>query len=287
MSETGSQVPSADERREPEPDPAAAPGGEAGSKLRSEAVSERVRLRQLARLGALFAGFAHEIRNPLSTIRLNLQLVKEDLGEAQAELPPRIGRRLAVVETEVARLQAILEQFLGYVRVPRLQLRELDLNAMLLDIIEFTGPEVRAKGVAVRFFGAPELGPIRADPDQLRAVVVNLLRNALDACSDGDEILVRTRALPEGALVVVADTGCGMPPDVLERAFQPYFSTKKSGTGLGLPTVRRIVEQHGGSVAVDSEPGRGTQFTIRLPADGGGGGEEVGEADTGTGEEGA
>lgn len=234
----------------------------------AEEASERLRTRQLARLGALFAGFAHEIRNPLSTIRLNLQLVREDLGVAESPREARIGRRVEVVEGEVVRLQAILDQFLNFVRVPALQVAPVRLAELIGSIVEFTAPELEAAGIEVRVSHDPTLPEVLLDADQVRAVVVNLLRNAQDACEPGDEILVRTVRRGDEALVVVADTGAGMDAEVQERAFQPYFSTKKQGTGLGLPTARRVVEQHGGRLVLDSEPGRGTQFTIHLPIEG-------------------
>ncbi len=234
----------------------------------AEEASERLRTRQLARLGALFAGFAHEIRNPLSTIRLNLQLVREDLGVAESPREARIGRRVEVVEGEVVRLQAILDQFLNFVRVPALQVAPVRLAELIGSIVEFTAPELEAAGIEVRVSHDPTLPEVLLDADQVRAVVVNLLRNAQDACEPGDEILVRTVRRGDEALVVVADTGAGMDEEVQERAFQPYFSTKKHGTGLGLPTARRVVEQHGGRLVLDSEPGRGTQFTIHLPIEG-------------------
>jgi two-component system sensor histidine kinase HydH len=227
---------------------------------------EQVRVRQLARLGALFAGFAHEIRNPLSTIGLNLQLVKEDIGSSESPRDQRVLRRLTVVESEVQRLQGILEQFLGYVRVPELCVESVALDALLREIVDFFQPEASGRGVSLRYFGDPSLQAVPLDRDQFHAVVVNLLRNALDACSDGDEIMLSARSVDGSVLVQVTDTGAGMAPSVRESAFAPYFSTKKHGTGLGLPTARRIVEQHGGELSLDSEEGRGTMFTIRLPS---------------------
>jgi signal transduction histidine kinase len=224
-----------------------------------------VRIRQLARLGALFAGFAHEIRNPLSTIGLNLQLVREDLGEPESPRDQRILRRIDVVESEVRRLQGILEQFLDYVRVPALARRPVRIDDFLRQIVEFVQPEVHERGIALRFLGDGHSAEIEVDPDQFRAVVVNLIRNAMDACAEGGEIIVATRTLDEVEVVQVIDTGTGMAPDVRDKAFTPYFSTKQQGTGLGLPTARRVVEQHGGTIQLDSEPGRGTAFTIRLP----------------------
>jgi len=227
---------------------------------------EQVRVRQLARLGALFAGFAHEIRNPLSTIGLNLQLVKEDIGSSESPRDQRVLRRLTVVESEVQRLQGILEQFLGYVRVPELRVESVPLDAVLREIVDFFQPEAAGRGVSLRYFGDPSLQAVSLDRDQFHAVVVNLLRNALEACASGDEVMLSLRSLAGHVVVQVTDTGAGMPAAVRDSAFAPYFSTKKHGTGLGLPTARRIVEQHGGELTLDSEEGRGTMFTIRLPS---------------------
>lgn len=253
------------QERDPARDADPAGGASGESAAGESALREQVRVRQLARLGALFAGFAHEIRNPLSTIGLNLQLVTEDVAGSDTPRDQRVLRRLAVVEGEVRRLQAILEQFLGFVRIPELRLGDVDLGGMLRDVVEFVQPEMADRGVSLRFFGDPAVGHVRLDRDQFRAVLVNLLRNALDACEPGDEVMVSTRNGGDRVTVSVTDTGAGMPPDVRDKAFSPYFSTKKHGTGLGLPTARRIIEQHGGEIQLDSEVGRGTVFTIRLP----------------------
>jgi signal transduction histidine kinase len=127
-------------------------------------------------------------------------------------------------------------------------------------------PEMRERGVSLRLYVDGTVGEVELDPGQFRAVVVNLLRNALDACTSGDQVMVATRADAGTVVVQITDTGSGMTREVLQRAFTPYFSTKKSGTGLGLPTARRIIEQHGGTIELASESGRGTQFTIRLPS---------------------
>ena len=226
---------------------------------------ERDRTERLAQLGTLFAGFAHEVRNPLSTIGLNLQLVKEDFAEAESTRDRRTHKRLTVVQQEVKRLQEILEEFLGFVRAPTPKRRLVELNPLLRGLVDFTGPEAEGKGIGLRFYPGAEVGTVSVDPDLLKAAIVNQLRNAQEACSDGDEIMVSSKVRGDAVLIQVTDTGPGMPEDVRERAFTPYFSTKKSGTGLGLAMVRRTVEEHGGSLEMSSEPGRGTQFTIRLP----------------------
>lgn len=226
---------------------------------------ELVRTERLARLGALLAGFAHEVRNPLSTIGLNLQLVKEDFADAQTARDKRTYKRLDVVEAEVRRLQSILDEFLTFARRPQLEKVPTDLNAMLRALTDFTEPEMEKAGIALRFY--PGGGPmmVQADPDLLRAAVVNLLLNAQDACRQGDEILVSTAREGDRVAVRVTDTGTGITADTLDRIFTPYFSTKKKGTGLGLPTTRRIVEEHEGTLEVSSEVGKGTQFTLYLP----------------------
>lgn len=226
---------------------------------------ERIRNRQLARLGALFAGFAHEIRNPLSTVSLNLQLVQEDLQQSKNSRDRRVHRRLAVIEAEVKRLQAILDEFLGYVRVPKLDRKPTKLNQLLQGMIDFILPEMEAKGVSLRFYADPRVGEVMLDREKFTAVMVNLLRNALEACETGDEVMVASKLEADHVLMQVTDTGKGMEAAVQAKAFTPYFSTKKAGTGLGLPTARRLIELHDGELDFNSETDRGTQFAIRLP----------------------
>ena len=248
------------------PDSAGAPVGGLDSGR-----EDPVRLRHLARLGALFAGFAHEIKNPLSTIGLNLQLVQEEIADSAEPRDQRMSRRLGVVESEVHRLHGILEEFLGYVRVPKLAHSPIEPDPFVVTTCEFLEPELLRKGVSLRVLSNAGPEPIRVDAEKIRAVLVNLLRNALDACEPGDEIFVQSRRVESKGRdvwrIIVADTGSGMDEATVGRVFDPWFSTKKKGTGLGLPTARLSIEQHGGRITVGSEPGRGTQFTIDLPYD--------------------
>ncbi len=235
-----------------------------------EEAQERTRKEQLAQLGGLLAGFAHEIRNPLSTIGLNLQLVKEDFEGAESSRERRTYKRLSVVENEVKRLQTILEEFLGFVRTPQPKRKTVDVNEMLRSVADFNTPEMRKADISLKFFPGASVGEAELDPDQIRAVLVNLLRNAREACSEGDEILISSRRTGDEVLIQVTDTGSGMDEEVSHKVFQPYFSTKKGGTGLGLAMARRIIEEHGGVMSFTSEPGKGTQFSLRLPATGSG-----------------
>lgn len=231
-----------------------------------ESTQERIRTRQLARLGALFAGFAHEIRNPLSTIGLNLGLVREEFAEPDTPREKRVHKRLSVVEAQVQRLQNVLDEFLAYVRVPELQPKEIDLHDLLDSLVEFEAPAAAERGISLRLYESSGVGHVPLDSTLFRAVIENLVRNALEICREGDEVMLSAKRLEDEVVLTVTDTGPGMTAEVVAKVFTPFFSTKKTGHGLGLATAQRIVEQHGGSIRVESEPGKGTQFTIRVPA---------------------
>jgi signal transduction histidine kinase len=226
----------------------------------------RIRMERLARLGALLAGFAHEVRNPLSTIGLNLQLVLEEFQQAETARDKRTHKRLATVEAEVRRLQKILEEFLRFARAPEPKIEPVDLNQRLAALVEFHEPDVAEGGVSLRFYPGAGIGLVPADWDHVQAAVVNLVRNAKDATPNGGQILVSTLREGGHVLIRVTDTGAGIAPELQGKVMDPYFSTKKSGTGLGLPTAQRVAEEHGGSLRLQSEVGKGTQFTLRLPS---------------------
>lgn len=226
----------------------------------------RIRTQRLAQLGTLLAGFAHEVRNPLSTIGLNLQLVLEDFREPETARDKRTQKRLSTVEAEVRRLQKILEEFLGFARAPEPKLVLVPLNDRLQALVDFHEPDLTAAGLQLRFYPGQDVGSVPGDWDHLQGAVTNLLRNAKEATPSGGQVLVSTVRDGDFVLVRVTDTGAGIAPDLQPRVFDPYFSTKKTGTGLGLPTVRRVAEEHGGSLSLESEVGKGTQFTLRLPA---------------------
>lgn len=225
----------------------------------------RIRTERLAQLGGLLAGFAHEVRNPLSTIGLNLQLVLEDFRNAETPRDKRTHKRVAVVEQEVRRLQSILEEFLSFARAPEPKLQPVDLNDKLRQLVEFNQPDLQEKGISLRFYPGSDVGVIAADWDHLQAAVVNLLRNAKEATPAAGQVMIDTSRHGDEVRLRVTDTGQGIDKEHQDRVLEPYFSTKKNGTGLGLPTVRRIVEEHGGRVSFESEPGKGTQFTLHLP----------------------
>lgn len=235
---------------------------------------------RLAELGAMTSGLAHEIRNPLSTITLNAQI----LAEAIEDLPiddeekSRLTRRVGTLYRETDRLSSILADFLRYAGEVRLSREAADVNLLVDELVDFFHPQAERQGVRLRADLEPGGLWASVDVHQLKQAVLNLMLNAAQAMTGQNpnngtpELILKTRREVTGsrdrevwAVIHVIDTGPGMDEETRAKIFEPYFSTKKGGTGLGLPTTRRIVEAHGGTLEVYSEPGRGTDFAIRLP----------------------
>ncbi len=237
---------------------------------------------RLAALGTMTGGLAHEIKNPLSTIGLNVQLLQEDLDQLSEDLPGvgRMKRRGDSLRRETQRLREILEDFLRYAGRMPLDREPLDVNRLVDELVDFFEPQAAEAGAHLRTQLAT--GPLNAtlDGNLVKQALLNLLINATQAMSAArakqaphggcDELMIRTEAVKlensPAVRITVTDTGPGMAPEVVDRVFEPYYSTKPGGTGLGLPTSRRIAEEHGGSLTVHSEPGRGTSFVLTLPS---------------------
>lgn len=223
---------------------------------------------RMATLGGLAGGLAHEIKNPLSTMSINLQLLDEDLRHLPEGGAGKLLMRVGTLRREVRRLEEVLEDFLRYARPHELKLEPLDVNRLLDEMLDFVTPEATQTGVRISRGFTPGLHPVRIDAARLKQAFLNIVINAKQAMPSGGELMVRTRAVsrPAGIEIDFIDTGSGISPDHLPRIWDVYFSTKERGTGLGLPTARRIIEEHGGSVRVHSEVGKGTSFTVFLPA---------------------
>ena len=215
--------------------------------------------------GDLISGLMHELKNPLSTLSLNLQLLSEDLRRPQTETERRTARKVEILQHETRRLEEILNKF---TRVAgRLDLNKSRINAvqMVEELLAFYEPQAAQHGITLRWSLHNHLPPVEADADLLKQALLNLILNAEAAMPDGGELMLRMEGSGGGVQLDVTDTGCGISAENLPRIFQAYYSTKRGGTGLGLVITRRIIEAHGGTISVSSEPGRGTQFTIWLP----------------------
>ncbi|MBI3006891.1 MAG: hypothetical protein HYY53_01080 [candidate division NC10 bacterium] len=226
------------------------------------------RSQRLASLGDLAAGVAHEIRNPLNAIGVGLQRLRREFGSGAGG--EEYQRFLALMEGEVKRLDRIVSEFLGLARPLALAPAQCDLAALLREVAALTAEEAGRRRVEVEVNAAPALRAIQVDGDRLRQALLNLIRNAYEAMPRGGRLTLAARPamLPGGAAgleVSVTDTGEGVPPERLPRIFDPYFTTRPGGTGLGLAIAHRIVEAHGGRIAVASTVGRGSTFRILLP----------------------
>jgi signal transduction histidine kinase len=219
-----------------------------------------------ADLAALAGGFIHDIKNRLGTLSLNLQLLAEDFAEPQSPRERKALDRVNRLHGECQKLADLANDFLRFARAQVVSRQPTDLGTVVARLIDFLTPTARAKGIDLVWYPATDLPPVALDRDQFEQALLNLLLNAEQAMPDGGTLTLIGRADGAWVCLDVIDTGCGMTPDVLANLFQPFHTTKKHGTGLGLPTARKVVVAHGGSLDVPSEAGRGTKFTVRLPA---------------------
>jgi signal transduction histidine kinase len=239
---------------------------------------------RLAELGSMTSGLAHEIKNPLSTIGLNAQLLGEGIHDSAlpSDERDRLMRRLDSLSREVERLRGILTDFLQFAGRMKLDPQPHDLNRIVDELCDFFHPQCDQAGVVQRLQFPERPVRVRVDAALLKQALLNLMINAVQAMSQGrqsaaadrpgargGELILRVEADHDEARVHVIDTGPGIEPAHLEEMFRPYVTTKAGGTGLGLPTARRIVEEHGGRLVAQSEPGAGSDFTVHLPLDAG------------------
>lgn len=239
--------------------------------MSSEDDPETSRAETYAEFAALVGGLAHEIRNPLSTIRLNMELLAEDFETTDPESPTkqrdrRAKAKIDLVRQECDRLQKLLGDFLDFARQESLAPEPGSLNVEVEQLLDFFAPQARDGGVEIVRYLDPELPTVRLDRETFRSAVLNLLLNAVQALEGGGQLVVRTRPSGLGVVLELIDTGPGMDAETLAKVFRAFYTTKQGGSGLGLPTARKIIEAHGGTIDIESAPGRGTKVTIWLPA---------------------
>ena len=216
---------------------------------------------KLAALGQLTAGLAHELRNPLGTIKASAEMLNQQLSAENA-----VAREVAgFISTEVDRTNSLVTRFLQFARPLQLRLEIADL-AHLLDRA-IAEAEREAPGIAVYRNYAPEMPPFAFDAELMERVFYNLVLNAAQATAPGGTVTVKTRAEGRTAEIAVIDRGVGIGPAQMKDIFNPFFTTKPEGVGLGLAIVAKIVDEHGGKIAVESEPGKGSIFCVSLPMD--------------------
>lgn len=218
-----------------------------------------------AEIAQLLGGLAHEIRNPLSVMRLNLDLMAEDFRDSADPRDQRTYQKIDRVRKESVRVEHVLDDVLRFAQTQRLRPRPADLNAVVDTLRDFVEPTAAAQGIVVRVQYDEALPKLPMDVDLFKQALLNLILNAEHAMPEGGELILSTRRDGPDAVLDVTDTGTGIDPSVRPKIFDFFYSTRKGGSGLGLPTTRRIVEAHGGSIGLESEPGKGSKFTVRLP----------------------
>lgn len=219
-------------------------------------------------LARLLSHLAHEIRNPLSSLDIHVQLLEEDLasGPAQTALPKPILDRFQIIHGELRRLENIVTRFLQLAGPSDLELAPLSLNDLVLQIRDLLQPDAADRNVLLELELCEGLPKITADAVQLSQALINLVINALQAAPSHGHVWLRTRSLSGlNQAVEIADDGPGIPAEDQPRIFEPYFTTKTQGSGLGLWITQQIVLAHNGTLTVASQPEHGSVFTINLP----------------------
>ena len=221
---------------------------------------------QSAVIGRLASAIAHEIRNPLNYINLTLDHLRTSLAPSDPQKRALVERLTLQLKAEVARINTRITEFLKYTRPANLDLKPLDLRETLRDALSMVEVQATEIGVETRFEENGAVPPVLGDREALRSLFTNLIINAMHAMEGrGGSLTVALAAEDGRARVRVSDTGVGIDADHLPKIFEPYFSTKETGTGLGLAIAKKAVDEHNGSIRVESKPGEGTTFTVEIP----------------------
>ena len=228
---------------------------------------ETIESERFSAVTLLAAGVAHEIGNPLNSLDIQLQLIERQLnkGTKGAEETKGLKKSISVARGEVARLDQIITKFLKAVRPTPPEAEPSDFNALILESVNFLKSEIEDRGITVEIFPAKNLPPVTVDRNQIRQAIYNVIRNSFQAMENKGHLRVVTGTDDTHVWVSIGDNGGGIDPKVADKIFQPYFTTKKDGTGLGLLVVQRIVRAHGGEIDLKSAAGKGVIFTIRIP----------------------
>jgi len=226
--------------------------------LERRVATERQKRETLESLRLLSAGLAHEIKNPLGAIRGFAQLHLERASD------PDTRDQATLMIDELDRVVERLEEFLGFARKTDPQLQPVDLGALARDVVMLLEPDARVAGIDLRSTASDDELTIAADPSQLKELLLNLLLNAIQACDQNSSVDVAVSGTRSDVTLTIQDTGCGIAAEDRARVFEPYFSTREGGSGLGLALSKRIADSHGASLQLQSEPGRGTQVTLKF-----------------------
>lgn len=237
-------------------------------------LEERLRkAEQLSTLGQLASGIAHEVRNPLNLISLTIDYINRMIGNMEVKEKDEIGRRLSNVKDEIRRLNRLVEGFLNYGKLKKFELKEASIDSLIDEVYLLASPMLKDRNVEMSIKIDDGIPFLLIDREHLKSCLLNIIINAIQAMPGGGAIqlhagLERTESItdkPHLVRISIADTGAGIRPDELVRVFEPYFTTKEAGIGIGLPLARNVIEGHGGSIDIKSELGKGTEVLLMLP----------------------
>ena len=216
-------------------------------------------------LRLLAAGVAHEIGNPLNSLHIHLQLMERKVRKLDGKVKEELKEAIAVSRAEITRLDSIVTQFLQAIRPSKPILHPENVNAIVEEAVRFFAAEIEDRDIVVEHELRPDLPILQLDRDQMKQVFFNVIKNSFEAMKRRGILRIRTDMDATHVIISFTDTGGGMSAESLSRVFEPYFTTKDTGSGLGLLIVRRIVREHGGEMAIESTEGKGLTLTIRLP----------------------
>lgn len=217
--------------------------------------------RRLAAISSLTSGVAHEIKNPLNSIALRLELLRAHIASGSDST----DEELDILAQEVTRLDRVVKTFLDFTRPVELAMKEIDVVSLCQEILNFIQPEADTKGIQLELVKPQTAVTLRGDADLLKQAMMNIVKNSIEAMNTEGTLTVTVENRRGECEIVIQDTGPGIPPEIREKIFQLYFSTKQTGTGIGLAMTFRAIQLHGGSITIDSNPGQGATFRLRLP----------------------
>jgi two-component system, sporulation sensor kinase E len=235
----------------------------------TEKKKREIQLRQaesLAALTTLSAGVAHEIKNPLASIDIHIQLLRKQIAKRKGENVKNMENLLIIVKEEIDRLNSIVQDFLFAVRPMNMNLSRENINEIMKEMMDFLKYELQEADVAVMLEFEESLPEVSVDPKYLKQALLNVVKNSIEALDGGGRLNVKTEEASDGdVLIHIIDNGKGIPENIMGKIFEPYFTTRKFGTGLGLVIVYKIIKELGGDIKVSSKENEGTVFSIKLP----------------------
>ncbi len=233
--------------------------------LTRKLTEEKIESERITALTMLAAGVAHELGNPLNSLTIHLQLLERQIKKLEGKSTTKLRDLLAVAQGELKRMDGIIGQFLAAIRPTQPQFQRLQINELIQETVKFLSPEIKQSGVSVKLELRTDMPAMPLDGDQLKQAFYNLIRNACQAMPNGGKLTITGAFNDYEVRLSFHDQGKGISPENLGNLFQPFFTTRSSGTGLGLLIVRRIIREHGGEIELESKEGEGTKVNIYLP----------------------